>query len=239
MSMLKEKVLFAIIEEFEHWINEDLACSKGCAACCTQNVVITAGEGERILQFIRKNYGKEWFAEKSQKKAVTRRPELTTNGFAARCLAGEDVEPDSYGSVARCPFLENECCSLYEVRPFSCRCFASTTICSPGVPALIGESYLSASTAVMQLIEHLGQGEFLGNMFDVLLALCALPENRKIAELLPASMPGMGLANVVKAEPLPGFLLLEEEMGKIGPLLEAIFAHEVEGNSIENILNNK
>jgi len=239
MNSLKEKVLLGIYEEFEKWDHEDLACKKGCAVCCTQNVVITAVEGELIHRYVKDLQKREWFASKFQKKAKTQRPKLTTNGFAASCLEGNDVEPESYGSSEACPFLENECCSIYEVRPFSCRCFVSTTVCRPGVPALIGETYLSASTAVMQIIEHLGQGEFLGNMLDVLLALCDLPENRKYFDLLPASMPDQGLANVVKALPLPGFLLLEEEMERVSPLLEAIFAHPIGERSIEDILNNK
>jgi Fe-S-cluster containining protein len=238
MVLPKEKVLLGIYEAFDKWVNEDLACKKGCSACCTQNVVITAVEGELIHRFIREHDKVEWFAAKFQQKAQTRRPELTTNGFAASCLQGDDVEPDSYGSSEPCPFLEGGCCGIYEVRPFSCRCFASTEICHPGVHALIGERYLSASTAVMQLVEHLGQGEFMGNMLDVLLALCGIPENRKYFELLPASMSDQGLANVVKALPLPGFLLLEEEMEKVGPLLEAIFASKVGDKTIEDILNN-
>jgi len=240
MIPLKEKVLLGIYEEFEKWEDEDLACKKGCATCCTQNVVITAVEGDLIHRFIREQGKREWFAAKFQEKAQTRKPEITTNGFAACCIIGEDIEPDSYGSGSPCPFLEEDCCSIYEVRPFSCRCFASTEVCRPGVPALIGETYLSASTAVMQIIEHLGQGEFLGNMLDVLLALCDLPDNRKCFALLPASMSDQGLANVVKALPLPGFLLLEEEMEKIAPLLEAIFTHPIgDGRTIENILNNR
>jgi len=240
MVPLKEEVLLGIYEKFERWVDEDLACNKGCATCCTQNVVITAVEGEFIHRFIREKGMQKWFAGKIQKKAQTRRPELTTNGFAAACLEGKDVEPDSYGSSEPCPFLENDCCTIYEVRPFSCRCFASTTTCRPGVPALIGEQYLSASTAVMQLIEHLGQGEFLGNMLDVLLALCGISENRKYFDFLPASMSDQGLANVVKALPLPGFLLLEEEMETVAPLLEAVFAHTLkDGRTIENILNNR
>ncbi len=240
MVPLKEEVLLGIYEEFERWADENLACKKGCATCCTQNVVITAVEGEFIHRFISEKGMQEWFAEKLQKKAQTRRPELTTNGFAAACLEGKDVEPDSYGSSEPCPFLENNCCTIYEVRPFSCRCFASTVTCRPGVPALIGEQYLSASTAVMQLIEHLGQGEFLGNMLDVLLALCGISENRKYFDLLPAAMSDQGLANVVKALPLPGFLLLEEEMETVAPLLEAVFAHTLkDGRTIESILNNR
>ena len=239
MIPLKEEVLFTIYDAFEKWVEEDCACKKGCATCCTQNVVITAVEGDLIHRFIREHEKMEWFVAKLQRKAKTRRPELTTNGFAVRCLEGTDVHPESYGSGEPCPFLEENCCSIYEVRPFSCRCFTSTRVCRPGVPALIGESYLSASTAVMQIVEHLGQGEFLGNMFDVLLALCDLPENRKCTELLPDFMSDEGLANVVKALPLPGFLLLEEDMEKISPLLEAIFSNKVGGRSVEDILNNK
>lgn len=239
MDVSHEQVLLGIYEEFESWQDGDLACREGCATCCTQNVLITALEGEMIHRYIQKESKMEWFASKFQEKSVTRRPEYTTNGFAASCLAGEDVEPESYGNYEQCPFLEESCCSIYKVRPFSCRCFISTEKCRSGVPANIGEQYLSAAAAVMQIIEHLGQGEFMGNMLDVLLALCGIPENRKYFDLLPASMSDQGLANVVKALPLPGFLLLEEEMATVGPLLEAIFAHQVEGRSIENILNNK
>jgi Fe-S-cluster containining protein len=239
MIPMKEEVLLGIYDAFEKWGDEDLACKKGCSSCCTQNVLITAVEGELIHRFIREQGKQKWFAAKFQEKAQTRRPEITTNGFAASCLDGKDIAPDSYGSREACPFLEQKCCTIYEVRPFSCRCFVSTVVCGPDVPALIGETYLSASTAVMQIIEHLGQGEFLGNMLDVLLALCDLPENRKYFELLPASMPDQGLANVVKALPLPGFLLLEEEMEKITPLLQAVFTYRVRDKSIEDILNNK
>ena len=239
MIPLKEKVLLGIYDAFEKWVEEDIACQKGCATCCTQNVIITAVEGELIHRFIRERKKREWFAAKLQKKAKTRRPEFTTNGFAANCLEGNDVEPDTYGSGEPCPFLEQNCCSIYEVRPFSCRCFASTAVCRPSVPALIGETYLSASTAVMQVIEHLGQGEFLGNMLDVLLALCGVSENRKYYKLLPASMADQGLANVVKALPLPGFLLLEEDMEIVAPLLESIFSTKVGDRTIEDILNNK
>lgn len=239
MDVLHEQVLLGIYKEFELWQDGDIACKKGCSTCCTQNVMITALEGEMIHSHVQKTDNVEWFASKFQEKSATRRPDYTTNGFAASCLAGEDVEPESYGNHDACPFLEDSCCSIYEVRPFSCRCFISTEKCRPGVPANIGEFYLSAASAVMQIIEHLGQGEFMGNMLDVLLALCGLPENRKYFEILPASMSDQGLANVVKALPLPGFLLLEEEMETVRPLLQAIFGHQIEGRSIEDILNNR
>ena len=239
MTAPKEKVLLGIYEEFENWVDEKNVCKKGCAACCTQNVLITAVEGDLIHRYIREHGKMEDFAARLQKKGITTKVLLTTNGFAASCLQGDDVEPVAYGNSDPCPFLEDNCCTIYEVRPFSCRCFISNTTCAPGVPAAIGETYLTASSTIMQIIEHLGQGEYLGNMLDVLLALCDLPENRKYVELLPASLPDQGRANVTKALPLPGFLLLEEEMEKVGPLLEAIFTHKVGERTIEDILNNR
>jgi Fe-S-cluster containining protein len=239
MFSLKEEVLLGIYKEFEDWLSEDIVCKKGCTVCCSQNVIITAVEGELIHRNIRKLGREEWMAGKLQEKGNTEKVQLTTNGFAASCLQGEDVMPVSYGNEGPCPFLEEDCCSIYEVRPFSCRCFISEKQCRPGVPAVIGETYLSASSAVMQIVEHLGQGEYFGNMLDVLLALCDLPENRQYRQLLPALLSDQGRANVTKALPLPGFLLMEEEMAKVEPLLEAIFLHEVGDRTIENILNNK
>ena len=239
MLSLKEEVLRGIYEEFEEWITEESVCKKGCAACCTQNVLITAVEGELIHRFIREQGKEEWMAAKMQQKGNTKRVQITTNSFAASCLQGDDVIPESYGNEEPCPFLKDDCCSIYDVRPFSCRCFISEIMCKPGVPAVIGETYLSASSAVMQVVEHLGQGEYLGNMFDVLLALCDLPENKPLMRLLPASLSDQGRAKVTKALPLPGFLLVEEEMEKVQPLLEAIFSHKVGDRTIEDILNNR
>lgn len=53
MIPMKEEVLLRIYAAFEEWVDEDLACKKGCATCCTQNVMITAVEGEVIHRFIR------------------------------------------------------------------------------------------------------------------------------------------------------------------------------------------
>ena len=198
---------------------------------------MTAVEGELIQRWIREHGCESWFAGGLQKKGATCRPGMTTNDFAGACLRGEDVQPEEYGNMSPCPFLENDCCRIYEVRPFSCRCFASEQSCSSGTSALLPEYYLSASTAVMQIIEHLGQGEYWGNMLDVLTALCDLPENRSLAMLLPPLLVDQSRVQLVKAKPLPGFLLLEDEMGKISPLLDAIFTRKIGEKTVESILN--
>jgi Fe-S-cluster containining protein len=240
MLPLKEDILRSIYDAFAEWSTGfSFVCSKNCAACCTQNVTMTAVEGEVIHRLIRENGHEGWLAEKLQAKGETVRPWMTTNDFAGACLQGEDVQPEEYGNMSPCPFLENGCCRIYEVRPFSCRCFASEQKCFSGTSALLPEYYLSASTAVMQIIEHLGQGEYWGNMLDVLSALCDLPENRSYVTLLPASFADQSRVQVIKAKPLPGFLLLDEEMDKIAPLLDAIFTRKVGEKTVESILNGR
>lgn len=241
MPPLKEDILQSIYEEFAEWsAGFSFACEKKCAACCTQNVSITAVEGEAIHRLIRETGRDLWFAGKLQAKGVTCRPRMTTNDLASTCLGkGEEVQPEQVGNMSPCPFLESGCCQIYEVRPFSCRCFASEQRCSSGISAVVPDYYLSASTAVLQIIEHLGQGEYWGNMLDVLSALCDLPENKRYVSLLPASFADLSRVHLVKAKPLPGFLLLEDEMVKISPLLTAIFTRKVGEKTVKSILNGR
>jgi Fe-S-cluster containining protein len=239
---MKETILLSIFNAFEKWsASIPKACVKGCSACCTQNVTITALEGERILDFIRKEGLESWFAERLQMARPTATPLLTTNEYAEACLKGiETDDSDDHEKLAPCPFLNRNCCTIYPVRPFGCRCFASERVCRPGETAILPDSYVAASTAVMQIIEHLGQQEYWGNMLDVLLALCDILSNKKITAFLPnQTMIIQARLRTRRARPLPGFLLLEEEQEKIAPLLNAIFSTRIEGITINDILNGR
>lgn len=237
--MNKEKILQTIYQQFDNWehhISE--ACTKGCASCCTQNVVITATEAKNILLYIEENGLEEWFAEKLKKNITPTTPTLTTNEYAQACLQQTPLEPDPEPSLRPCPFLENNCCTIYEIRPFSCRCFSSKRTCSTTQPAEIPEYYLSGATAVQQLIEHLDQGDYWGNMLDVLLAMCSLFDHRAIGNLLPTdTLTEEAKTRLKWSKPLPGFLLTEEDVGKVSPLLESIFDATVDNKTIKQILN--
>jgi hypothetical protein len=182
----------------------------------------------------------KWLAKKLQAPQQIDRPRMTTNEFAYACLNGRDADAGNNGTLTPCPFLEETLCRIYPVRPFSCRCFISTTRCSATQPARIDEEYLTAATLMMQLIEHLGQKEYWGNMTDVLLALCDISLYRSIAEQLddPAYIM-RGRLRTLTARPLPGFLLTEEDEKRIGPLLQNLFASRINGKTIEDILNGK
>lgn len=240
----KKEILQAIFDVYEEWTyNKEFACEKGCAACCTQNVTMTAVEGELLLQHVREHELGKWFADSLQNcnGENTEQPILTHNAFARNCLQG--VETDMGGPPLlqkACLFLaEDNSCKVYEARPFGCRCFFSLEDCRSSGTAKQPDELLGINTVTMQIVEHLGQKEFWGNIYDILLALCGLTENTDIAGLFQEKGQ-LAAANtrLLKAEPLPGFLIMPEEQENVGGYLEALFKKKIEGKSLENILNN-
>lgn len=71
-----------------------IACRRGCAACCKMNVSITSIEAERL-------------AVATGRKMV---PQVQPSRHALDKFSG-----------APCPFLVDDECSVYEVRPLACR----------------------------------------------------------------------------------------------------------------------
>lgn len=239
---MKDKILQAIYTCFETWsVNNDtdFACCKGCSTCCSQNVTITATEGEEILRYVIKENMVEQFARKLVQAGEINRPKVTTNDFAKACLDGRDIDPETATNHGECPFLQDNVCSIYPVRPFSCRLFVSTITCGPKTPAQVSDLHLEASTAVTQVIEHLGQKEYWGNMIDVLLAMLDISAYREIAEKINQTIIMQAKMKTLSAKPLPGFLLSEEQGPQVAQLLKSIFDTEVDGKRIEDILNGK
>lgn len=237
---MKQQILRTIYDIFDQWNSgPEVACRKGCSYCCTQNVTITALEAESILRFIVAEGMSSWLAEKLACPPSHQPPKLTTNDFAAACLEGREVDPGDQQNLSICPFLEDNLCRIYPVRPFGCRLFVSTRTCSALHPARISDEYFEAATAVSQLLEHLGQKEYWGNMLDVLPALLDIREFEEIAGQLNTSLSMQARLRTLTAKPLPGFLLSEEHAEKVAPLLQKIFDTEVNGKRVEDVLNGK
>ncbi len=239
---MKKNILQIIYDAFADWTADDQwACRKGCASCCTQNVAITALEGERILEFIQNQKMEEWFIHKLQHNTTPHRPSYSTNTLARACLNGKELPEEKQPATDQCPFLENSTCMIYPARPFNCRCFLSQQTCSPERPALVSEQHLAASTALNQLIEHLGQSEYWGNMLDVLPALLDISRYSSIATHLPhpATTITGARSHTLRGQPLPGFVLGPEDYEHVTPLLEIIFQQRIAGTTVEDILNGK
>lgn len=236
---MKNKILDIIYTEFEQWSSkENFCCSKGCAVCCTQNVTITALEGSKIIEFCLENKLESWLAKKLSSQQLTAPPRKTTNEYIATFLEGGEEEKSGIDTTKKCSFLENNTCTIYPVRPFSCRCFVSQKRCDQHGAAQLPNYYLSASMGVMQIIEHLGQFEYWGNMVDVLLSQCDYSSYHKIASALenPALIMQARL-RTLKAKPIPGFSFPKEDIDAISPLFDAIFKTKIGEKSIEQILN--
>jgi len=237
---MKEEILKTIYDIFTAWSKDfDVACHRGCSICCTQNVTMTAVEGELILRHIRKKKQEHRFAEKLQSATPENRPKITTNDFAQACIQKKTSDFEIPVSHKKCIFLKNNLCTIYPVRPFACRMMLSRHQCVEGDAASLSDDYLAAATAIMQIIEHLGQKEYWGNMLDILPALCDISEHHTIASYLNKALMLKARMRTLTAKPLPGFLFTKDEEQTVTPLLQSIFNATVAGRRIEDILNGR
>jgi Fe-S-cluster containining protein len=235
----KQAILKIIYTSFSNWSSGlNQACSKGCSTCCTQNVNVTATEAELVLDYLVEQKMEQTAFRALTAAAAPSRPHQTINEFAEDCFAGKDPDQDEPGSRDTCPFLKDDLCTIYPVRPFGCRCFLSQHVCTTTRPALVTNEYLTACTVISQLVEHLGQGEYYGNLLDVIPAMLDISRYRSIAELTSNTTKVQeARSRTLTAKPLPGFLLPPEDADSVTPLIESIFTTRVGGKTVEDILN--
>ncbi len=210
----KLELLSTIYEVYDEWAQQfPLACRKGCAACCTQSVTMTGLEGSVILEFAARTRGQQWLLEKLCKTAAGQSTALiTTNQFAEACLNQREVAEESLEgwNFSPCVFLQDNICSIYEVRPFGCRSFASLVRCTADRAAEITPLHLAVNTAFLQVIEHIdSDGGSWSTMTDILHSLADSKTLHGQPHLLPA-------------RPVPGFLLDSHEVRTLRPLLKKI-----------------
>lgn len=241
MNELKNKILEVIFEKYKQWTRtETFYCHRGCSLCCTQNVMLTAVEGQYIYNYILLRKMETWFAKKLLIERKTQKINLTTNSYARMCLEkNEWYEEDVQAQInGKCPFLEDECCTIYAVRPFACRSFASTKDCYDCGSAHLSERLIIINTVTMQLLEHLGQKGYWGNMIDVLLALAGRKVNEDVKKnLRDEEIIKRAITKTLTAQPIPGFLLKPEE-NEVNQYLKSILSENIGVKTIEEIFNN-
>lgn len=235
---MKKQILKTIYSCFSEWSGQyDFQCEAGCSTCCSQNITITALEGEVIVKYCRERKTENWLRQRLAQAAELPRMHQTTNQFAQALLNNEDsIDPPPVLEYS-CVFLENGSCSIYPSRPFSCRCFASEVKCGSSHAAAVPPHYLYASVAVMQIIEHLGQFEGWGYMTNMVKNhLCSTASADDAWQYRALANTNN---NILTAQPLPGFIYPLQQEKQIAPLLESIFSSQVGGKTIEQILNGK
>jgi len=167
-SLNKLKAIYTLHAELMETL--DLACLPGCDLCCTRNVSVTTLEADLIANHLKKIDIPDWEGRLTLSKNLPRfKPLVTTNGLAHLCRLGKEPPEETVNPDWRpCPFLVDHRCSIYEVRPFACRCMVSKSVCQPGGQAEIDDYLLALNTVFMQFIEHADAKGYTGNLIDML-----------------------------------------------------------------------
>jgi hypothetical protein len=162
----------------------DVACKKHCAHCCTSNVTLTTLEGYKIVDHL-VTAGKLDIIDGLKHMAATARyrPQISTNRlaelYAAEAKVPEEEMPNEW---EECSLLAEDLCSIYDQRPFGCRCFVSRQNCAETGYADIDEFTASVNTVFLQTIEHLDAHGCSGNLIDVLQVMAPEDNRRAYAE---------------------------------------------------------
>ena len=174
--------IYAVYDGFCATLNG--ACKKHCAHCCTSNVTLTTLEGYKIVDHL-VTAGKLDIIDGLKHMAATARyrPQISTNRlaelYAAEAKVPEEEMPNEW---EECSLLAEDLCSIYDQRPFGCRCFVSRQNCAETGYADIDEFTASVNTVFLQTIEHLDADGCSGNLIDVLLVMTSEDNRRAYAE---------------------------------------------------------
>ena len=169
--------LYAIYDEYIGKL--ELACQRKCAHCCTCNVVLTTLEGYKIVDHFESEGIDNWMQAIHLAAGKKRfQPKTTTNEIAEYCMLNRQLPEEEIPLTSEaCPFVKEDLCPLYAVRPFGCRCMVSSRSCQETGVAEIDDVMITLNTVFLQVIENLDWQGCSGNLADVLQCL-AIEENR-------------------------------------------------------------
>jgi len=101
----------------------DSCCEVGCNYCCHQSIEVINIEIPLIHEYIRQNIKGELFEK--IKVNLSNWLDFFDNNTPDKTLKAREIFHDFLNISADyslpCPFLINELCSIYEIRPFTCR----------------------------------------------------------------------------------------------------------------------
>lgn len=105
----------------------DRVCTKGCSTCCHQVVNVFKDEAEIIKNYITNHFTLE------QRKITTAIAEeyikKVNKSFKGKKFTALDFSYKNYKENCfkgiQCPFLHDNLCAIYQVRPIECRAFLS------------------------------------------------------------------------------------------------------------------
>ncbi len=210
--------VFAIYDRFAASL--DLACKKYCDPCCTSGVTLTTLEGYKIIDSLAPDPKTDVIHKMQTASEIKRfQPRVTTNRLAQLCAKGVEP-PEEIGNEnwQDCPVLLDHRCTIYELRPFGCRCLVSRHSCGQKGYADMDDFVLSVNTVFLQTIEHVDAGGCSGNLVDVLRAM-SVEQNREAYRNDILHCTGNGL---IANQPLEVLMIPPEHRTQIEPILQEL-----------------
>ena len=118
-----------------------------------------------------------------------------------------------------CPFLTNQQCPIYTLRPFGCRCLVSNHACADKGFAEIDPLVISANTVILQYIEHLDRPGCTGNLLDIVLVM---NESVWRYDYLAGRPTPRDRHRLIFNQPMPALMIPPEHRKALGPLIHAL-----------------
>lgn len=151
-----------------------VVCAEGCAVCCTRSVWVTRLEARWLLSRLSADRI-QWVCRSLQEAGRNEAHSVPKMSLLASLTVVEEVETlkeeeeadASSTSAGRCPLLDTDRCTIYDARPFACRCMSSRSPCASTGFADQPERLLWMNVLFLQAIEHLDRQGFTGNLIDV------------------------------------------------------------------------
>jgi Fe-S-cluster containining protein len=109
-------------------LGEQLSCREGCGACCRQAVPITPAEARALAEWLDKQPEDRQTVLRERFRRAAARVEESGIAKGIRKLGPESSREATHELGLRyfalgipCPFLEEERCTIHEIRPLRCR----------------------------------------------------------------------------------------------------------------------
>lgn len=185
--MNKKDILTKIYAIFDQQAKSwTIACKKSCSDCCTDRIWMTSLEGQLIIDYL-KSQSMLALLDKITQSPVQKRyhPKTTTNMEAILSVDDAPIpDPENDNSFQTCPFLTNNECPIYPVRPMGCRTMVSTQPCHNKGFAEMSSLSMSIATVFSQYIEHIDTNGYYGNYVNIFEYLTTSPESMPIQHIM-------------------------------------------------------
>ena len=129
-----ENVVTGRVMEEARTAGSPISCQAGCGACCRQMVPVSLFEAEALMEWMRSlPPQRQRQLEERFHRALTalRDAGVIDKLLDTRWLLDEgfatDVSIEYFRAHVACPFLENENCGIYSIRPLACREYMVTS----------------------------------------------------------------------------------------------------------------